>query len=177
MKLFAFLFVTILLASCADISKGEQITTIDGLVKTVDSISTVLIENNSDEIITISRQSHTIEKRIKDNFENDTVDFEFGKKLDEFKHLLNSLKPIQDMFSELSKNSKLEKKILLKLKHDIENGNGERGKYDEYVQFEKEKVKELCLLLVQYTTSKKEAVGIFQKLHSEINEFSLKLLP
>ena len=130
-----------------------------------------------DEIMTISREAHTVEKRITDNFDTDTIDFEFAKKMEAFKGVLNSFAPLQEMFLRLTNDSKTEKLALIKLKNDIENGNGDRAKYAEFVSFEQAKVKQICSLLAEYSELKKETVATFQKLHTEINDYSLTFLP
>ena len=99
MKLLLFLSIFTLF-SCADLKKGQQIETIDALSKSVDSISTVLIENKLEQIDPIVRQSRTIEKRILDKYNPDSIiDLETGKKLDQFKEMLNTFDPLEKSLS------------------------------------------------------------------------------
>lgn len=165
------------LFSCADLKKGQQIETIDALSKSVDSISTVLIENKLEQIEPIVRQSRTIEKRILDKFNPDSIiDLETGKKLDQFKEMLNTFDPLEKAYNDLKKYSKKESIALKELKSDIENSNGERAKYDEFVSFEMKKVNQLRQLLSDYVQTKNKSVKTFNTIHEDVNAFSLKLI-
>ena len=177
MKFLLFLFIIILSTSCADLKKGDQIEIITELEKSIDSISTVLIENKLEQIAPIIRQSRTIEKRIVDKFNPDSIiDLETGKKLDAFKEMLNSFDPMEKAYRDLLKSSKKESVILKELKSDIENGNGERAKYTEFVAFEVKKVNQLRQLLSDYVKTKNQSVKTFNTVHEDVNKFSLKLI-
>lgn len=150
---------------------------IDSLNKSIDSISTVLIENKFEQMDPIVRQSRTIEKRIIDKFNPDSIiDLETGKKLDVFKEMLNTFEPLEKAYKDLLQNSKKEKIVLSELKSDIENGNGDRARYTEYVAFEAKKVKELRQLLSDYVQTKNQSSKTFNTVHNDVNTFSLKLI-
>lgn len=169
--------LTLTLFSCADLKKGQQIETIDALSKSVDSISTVLIENKLEQMDPIFRQSRTIEKRILDKFNPDSIiDIETGKKLDMFKEMLNTFEPLEKAYKDLLLNSKKEKIVLNELKSDIENGNGDRSRYAEYVAFEAKKVNQLRQLLSDYVQTKNQSSKTFNTIHNDVNTFSLKLI-
>lgn len=171
------LALTLTLFSCADLKKGQQIETITALEKSIDSINTVLIENKLEQIDPIIRQSRTIEKRILNKFNPDSIiDLSTGKKLDQFKEMLNTFDPLEKAYNDLKKSSKKESIALKELKSDIENSNGERAKYDEFVSFEMKKVNQLRQLLSDYVQTKNKSVKIFNTIHEDINAFSLKLI-
>lgn len=169
--------LTLTLFSCADLKKGQQIETIVALEKSIDSINTVLIENKLEQIDPIIRQSRTIERRILDKFNPDSIiDLETGKKLDQFKEMLTTFDPLHKAYSDLKKYSKKESIALKELKSDIENSNGDRAKYDEYVSFEIKKVDQLRQLLSDYVQTKNKSVKTFNAIHEDVNTFSLKLI-
>lgn len=173
----ALTLILALFSSCADLKKGKQIEMIDSLNKSIDSISTVLIENKFEQMDPIVRQSRTIEKRIIDKFNPDSIiDLETGKKLDVFKEMLNTFEPLEKAYKDLLLNSKKEKIVLSELKSDIENGNGDRARYTEYVAFEAKKVKELRQLLSDYVQTKNQSSKTFNTVHNDVNTFSLKLI-
>lgn len=171
------LALTLTLFSCADLKKGQQIETITALEKSIDSINTVLIENKLEQIDPIVRQSRTIEKRILNKFNPDSIiDLATGKKLDQFKEMLNTFEPLEKAYKDLKKHSKKESIALKELKSDIENSNGERAKYDEFVSFEAKKVEQLRQLLSDYVQTKNQSVKTFDTIHEDVNTFSLKLI-
>lgn len=176
MKFFFFIFVVFLFVSCSDIKKGEQLETIEILQKSLDSINTVLIENKFLELEKIGIESKAIETKIKENYSSDTIDVEFAEKLSTFKEMINSIEPLKNAYSKLLKNTKEEKSDLLKLKNDIENGNGERSKYQEYVNFESNKTQQLRTLLIQYVNQRKIRLETYQSLHKIIFDFSFSLI-
>ena len=58
----------------------------------------------------------------------------------------------------------------------IENGNGDRKKYAEYVAFEEAKTQQLRVLLTDYVVEKEKTMTDFDSLYPEMNAFSLSLL-
>ena len=79
MRFLSFIGLTILLSSCSDFSKGEQLESIAQLNKTVDSIETVLIENKIEDLEEISLDAETVTSRIKENLNSDTLDLKLAK--------------------------------------------------------------------------------------------------
>lgn len=176
MKFFTFIFILFLLASCADIHKGDQLASIETLHKSLDSITTVLIENNYTEIEDLTNESNAVAEKIKDNYSSDTLDLEFAKKLDDYRQMLLSFQPLKNAYSLLLKNTKEEKLSLVKLKQDIEKGNGERAKYQEFVDFEKVKTQQIRYLLSDYVAERKKTLETHQRLYNEIDEYSFSLI-
>lgn len=180
MKNSRLLFLSILLiliaGSCSDLKKGEQLKAIDAMNTTLDSINTVLIENEIDTLPALITATIGVELRIKNNYYSDTIDMELGKKMDAFKRMRKMLGPLNNTFITLRTGTKEEKEILQKLKMDIENGNGDRKKYPEYVSFEQNKVDQLRKLLNEYVEGKNKTFENFDEIYNEMNEFSLKLL-
>lgn len=174
-----FLFIAIIgisLASCSDLKKGEQLKSIEALNKSVDSIETVLLENEIDTLSALITATITLELRIKNNYFSDTIDMELGKKMDAFKRTRRRLGPLSGTFNTIRIGVKEERDILTKLRSDIENGNGDRKKYPDYVAFEQKKVTQLRSLLEAYVKEKKETMEIIDRIYPEMNAFSLSLL-
>ena len=176
MKFFAFILTVILFSSCADLKKGEQLEAIDSMSKTVDSISTVLIENKYEEIKQISVESYEVQKKIKENFSSDTISIEFAKKLDKFKVMIESFDLLNKQFILLNENSKEEKVKLESLNKDITTASGQRDKYEEFIQFEKVKVQQLSNLLKEYIELRKTTLNTYETLYDEIYEFSFSFM-
>ena len=66
MKFLNLIFFILLFASCADMHKAEELASIESLHKSLDSITTVLIENNFTEIDDFTIESQEVAQKIKD---------------------------------------------------------------------------------------------------------------
>ena len=176
MKFLNLIFFLLLFASCADMHKGEELASIESLHKSLDSITTVLIENNFTEIDDFTIESQEVAQKIKDNYNSDTINLTFAKKLDSYREMLLSFQPLKKAYSLLLKNTKKEKISLTKLRDDIINGNGERAKYQAFIHFEKIKTQQICQLLSDYVIERKKTIETHQKLYNEIDEYSFNLI-
>lgn len=179
MKRFLVAFVAgcaLLLTSCMDLETSNQLEKIAAMNKTLDSIETVFNENKFDSLSAISLSAYTVENRIKNHYHSDTINMAFGQKMDAFKVMRRSLSPCGKSMSLIPPTIADERKKLKELQTDIENGNGEREKYDEYVKFEEVKVAQLRSVLSDYVETKNTAEKTYADLYDELNAFSLSLL-
>lgn len=176
MKYFLFILSIIALSSCSDLNKGKQLESIDKMNVSLDSIQTVLFQHEIDTIAALGVAANTLELRIKNNYYADTIDMALGKKMDAYKVMRRTFGPMGRSFSVIKNGVLSEKEVLKNLKSDIENGYGERKKYDEHIQFEEGKVDQLRSLLKEYVTEKEKTMKTFFELHDELNTFSLELL-
>jgi len=171
-----FSVLSILLASCSDLNKKDQLTKIDEMNESLDSIKTVLLENKIDTITQLMFATSQVEQRIKTNYVSDTINMELAKKMNAFKVSRKRLRPLGKSYNNINHGVEEEKEALRLLKSDIENGSGGRNKYNEYVMFEESKVHQLRMLLKDYVSSKSKTITELDKLYPEMNEFSLSLL-
>lgn len=167
---------TLLLTSCMDLETSNQLERIASMNKTIDSIETVFNENKFDSLSTISLKAYSVENRIKNHYYSDTINLAFGRKMDAFKVMRRSLTPCGKAMSMIPPTIADERKKLEELKTDIENGDGEREKYDEYVKFEEVKVGQLRAVLNDYVEAKNSAMKTYHDLYDELNNFSMSLL-
>lgn len=174
MKYFLLLLPLLGLLSCTDLNKGKQISAIDGMNKTIDSIQTVLLENEIDTIAALQVATNTVELRIKNYYYADTIDMALGRKMDAYKVMRRSLGPLGRSYVTIKNGVIAERTALSNLKKDIENGDGDRKKYDEYVQFEQGKVDQLRSLLSEYVKEKNKTMKTFNELHQELYDFSME---
>ncbi|MFN5149532.1 MAG: hypothetical protein ACK457_02780 [Flavobacteriia bacterium] len=174
MKYLFFVLPIITLLSCTDLNKGKQISAIDGMNRTIDSIQTVLLENQIDTIPALQVATNTVELRIKNYYYADTIDMALGRKMDAYKVMRRSLGPLGRSFITIKNGVTAEHTALENLKKDIENGDGDRQKYDEYVEFEKDKVDQLRKLLTEYIKEKDKTMKSFNDLHQELYDFSME---
>lgn len=176
MKYPFILLVLIGLFSCTDLKKGEQIHSIEEMDKSLDSIHTILADNNFSSISEFSTIASTTDSRIKMNYESDTLELNFARKLDAYNKMRKSFSLLNLFFLQLSNDIESEKIVLKKLKLDIDNGNGERDKYASHINFEKDKVEKLNNSLLDYISLRESTLRTFNDIQDEINTFSLSLL-
>jgi hypothetical protein len=143
---------------------------------TLDSIQSILIKNDYTSISDLAAQASKIDNRIKSNYESDTLDLDFAKKLDEYKIMRKSFEILNLSNSQMINDIESEKIALKKLKADIDKGNGERNKYPDYIEFEKNKVSKLNDLLLVYLNLRETTLKSFNDVNNEINAFSFSLI-
>ncbi|MFK7783523.1 MAG: hypothetical protein AB8B56_00330 [Crocinitomicaceae bacterium] len=168
--------IVLFLSSCMDLKTSEQLETIESMNQTIDSLETVFNENKLDSIAKISLGAYGIENRIKNNYVSDTINIELGKKMDAFKVMRRNLKPLGKSLSIIPESIEEERAKLKELQADIENGNGKREKYDEYISFEQGKVDQLKTLVTEYIRVKDQSIQTYDDLFDELNAFSMSLL-
>jgi hypothetical protein len=200
MKIFSFFIlfaVTLLFASCGDLDKPKHLKAIAKMEESIDSMHIVLKENRLDTLAGIQIAANALLTRFKTYYVTDTIDMELGKKMNQFKRVMKSIKPkkgrgaktstesneiiiadrsIGNGFAVVHSGLKAEEQTLTDLKKDIENGNGRRDKYAEYIKFEQQKVFQLQQLLKAYVDHKNKTIKDFNEIYGELNAFSLKLM-
>lgn len=176
MKIFYVLLLGFLVVSCADIQRTEQLSKIDAMNETLDSLEQVFITHQIDTMAQLKHSAYQVENRIKTYYVSDTINMELGRKMDEFKKMRKRFGPMGRATGMITNGIKEEREKLELLKNDIDNGNGERDKYDEHLQFEQGKVDQLRVLTEDYVDMKTTSLETFNNLYDELNAFSLSLV-
>ena len=195
LSVLVLLATTLLFVACVDLDKPKHLKAIAQMEKSLDSMDVVLKENRLDTLAGIQIAANALLTRIKTYYTSDTVDVELGKKMNQFKRVMRAIKPkkgrmqnkdhdttvivmadrsIGNGFSVVHTGVKAERQTLLVLKKDIENGNGRRDKYAEYIKFEQDKVHQLQFLLKAYVDHKNKTIKDFNEIYTELNAFSLE---
>jgi hypothetical protein len=182
--LLGILFLT--LVSCTDFDRKEQLKQIANMKQTVDSLQKNLEINRIDTLAGLRTAVMNLELRIRNNYTADTIDLELSKKMAQYQTVKKFFVAEKEEGGEneslnsqtlgaaylVVKNGFLqEQKTLDLLKSDIENGNGERNKYNEYLQFEQNKVKQLTILLDDYKKHKDKVLKMFFDVYNELDPF------
>ena len=177
-KLYGVFFIafSLLFVSCADLNKKKQLSEIKTLNNYLDSIHQIITEKRLDSISQMSRKSGDVELRIKNYLISDTINLELGKKMDAYKIMRKKCPSLNKDISELKALIKEEKVALKELKHDIDNASGRKDKYDEYISFEKNKVKKIKLLFNEFSKNKTYVFNTYKNLHEELYTFSISLI-
>jgi hypothetical protein len=162
--------------SCMDLETSARLERIAAMERTIDSVEVVFAEHKVDSMAVMSINAYSVENRIKRNYTADTIDMEFGRKMDAFKVMRRNFKPMGKATSAIPTSIEEVREKLSQLKADIENGDGKREKYDEYLTFEETKVGQLRTLLNEFVETKIATLKTYNELYAELNEFSMSLL-
>ncbi len=177
MKTLSILFLSFLvLTSCSDVKKSNQIASIDEMSEKLEGIKAEIEANKVDSSKRISVDARETELRIKNNYFADTIDVKFGVKMDRHKNMRRAMDKLDKMYNNAIVGCNEVIESLRQLKHDIENGDGDRKKYDEFLAFEKSKFEQVEVLSHEYLETKKFAVETYDALFKEIEDFSYQLL-
>lgn len=174
--LFLLTLATLFLTACSDAVKPRQLSSIDELTQKLDSLSTLIEANKLDSAEHYAQMAQGVELRIKNNYFSDTVDLALGKKMDAYKIMRRKFGPLAADYLNILNGSKEINESLRQLRHDIDNGDGERDKYDEYIVFEKSKVEQIEAMAKDYMDTREATMSTFTALHNEMDAFSRDLV-
>ncbi len=174
-KIGFILFAGLLLMACSDFAKKDQLVKIVDFQKKINELEAQLTKNKIDTISGIKLATAEVELRIKKNLYLDTINLALGKKMDDYKIMRRSFMPLAKSYNQLIKGISEERLALSNLKLDIENGEGDRGKYNDYITFEANKINQLKALLQSYISSKDETMKTFFRLHPYLDSLSRTL--
>jgi hypothetical protein len=177
MKKFIIVFFGILLfTSCADMQRETYLKEIVVLQDKLLEIENTLPDSRITDISSIKIKTVQTELRIKQNLQLDTIDLELAKKLDAYKLMRKSIKPMMKQFVKVREGIKEEKGVLKRLHQDIQDGRGERQRYATYIRFERKKVKQLSELNADYLRAKAKFFSEYARLYPSVEAFSQSLL-
>lgn len=180
----------LIVSSCNDFQRKNQLHSIETMNKSLDSMYHVLQENRIDTLSGIIIAINRIEIRIKENYHSQIIDLTFAKRMNRFREIKHAFEAESEegesgereketllgaSYVRINKGIQEEKEMLKKLHTDIDQGNGIRSKYDEYVAFEQGKVNQIKTLLTFYVKQKREVLGEFYPLYDSLDAFATKL--
>lgn len=176
MRFLLFIALFFLVFSCTDIKKSKRIERISAMEKSLDSIEKIMNNTKIDSLADMQLAAQGVELRIKNNYKLDTINLDFGKKMDDYKRMRRAIPKLKGNWDKIKKGISEMRKSLINLKTDFENNSGKREKYDEYVKFEQNKLNQLRLLCDECTKGQKKIMDTYTRLHPELYQFSLDLV-
>lgn len=175
MKYFFLVITCLSLYACSSSNNEKHLEQIAKMNTSLDSLEKVMLANEIDTIAALRIATNGVELRIKNNYYSDTIDMELGKKMDAYKVMRRKLGPLSRSFTTVKTGITEERLSLKNLKTDIQNGNGDQSKYQEYVDFENGKVNQLSKILAEYVVEKTKTMKTFHELHQELYDFSIEV--
>jgi chromosome segregation ATPase len=176
MKFLLLLSLFFLVFSCTDIKKNKRVERISSMTKTLDSIQKTINTSKIDSLADMQLAAQGVELRIKNNYKLDTINLDFGKKMDDYKRMRRAIPKLKGNWDKVKKGIVEMRKSLNNLKTDIENTSGKREKYDEYLKFEQNKLNQLRLLCDECLKGQKKILDTYIRLHTELFRFSMELV-
>ncbi len=161
--------------SCSDFEKENQTARVDVLMGQVEGIEKAFLKIKIDSISALQMSTYEVERQIKQNYSPDSINLVLGKKMNDYKRMRKMLGPLGKEEVRLKKSLLEEREQLTKLGSDILNGYGKRELYNEYIDFETQKVNQIKVLYEEYDKTRAQFLEIYQRLHNELIAFSARL--
>lgn len=165
-----------LLVSCSDLDKQEQLKSVKKELTRLQLLSKKIEDKRLNDVATFRINTMQTELKIKQNLYLDTINLELARQLDAFKIMRRSIKPVVKQRQQLKKGINEEKKVLESLYQDIEQGRGERNRYDEFILFEHNKVEQLTALTADYMRAKSKLYNEYYRLYPPVNALANELV-
>ena len=174
MKLGVFIFLLVLLSSCADLKKSEQLDSLEGLsVKLVELQD--LKMGSVDTIQLYMGRVNLIDSLIILNYQNDTLNFQNAKDIDAFMNLKAVFPELNSSLIFIDSAIVLKTNAIESLKKDIENSTGDRSKYPAFISFEEGEVGKIETQLEESQLRLSESIMTFNSLYPAVNDYLVSL--
>jgi hypothetical protein len=175
-KFILLLFVSVLTFACVDFKRDQLLRKVAKMDRNLLVLVGKLKDDRMNDIASIKLNTIQTELRVKQNLHLDTIDMELAKKLDAYKVMRRSIKPMLQQYLKVKEGIKEEKRVLKQLRKDINEGRGERNRYAEYIRFERQKVSQLSSLTTEFLRAKEQFFKDYALLYPPIEAFSRTLL-
>jgi hypothetical protein len=170
-----FLMLAVLLGSCKDAEKDAYLLEIDQMNLQLDSLWNEIEQNNIDTLKGISKTVELVIAKVQKNYFPDSIDLEIAGMMNIYKGIKKSLERNSGNLAKAKAAIPEIKETLGNLKHDIENGAGNREQYAENVEYERGKVKQVDELLSFYFKAQNSSVSSFNDIHAKVEAFANEL--
>lgn len=179
MKPYVTFLLILLLTACESTEKHKQLSRLTKMIAQTDSLKSVLLQNKIDSVVDYQVQANALMMRLKNNYRPTKIDLNFGRKVNEFKELQmlfilekeENKRTLPGEFGVVFSSLDEEKMTLNLLKVDVENGRGDKKKYNEFINFEQGKLNTIEGMLEHYLMRKKRYLPRFKECLQELNEF------
>ena len=164
MKFIPGILILVVLFSCSDLSRSDRLSQLDELNDSLDSMEVVAIAMEENKISSMLEASEQVSRKIEE-LDPDTIEYDFAIRLDRFKQMNAICTEAKLNYERISDLIKEERTSINNLYKDIENDQGLRNKYDEYIRLEKDKTEQLLERLNGYIDELTVAINTFDELN------------
>lgn len=173
MKLIFLFSALFLFQSCTDWKKPKQLDSVEVLSEKLAELEQSY--SNFGEFSSVLSMVTEVESRLVHHSNGDTLTLEFAKVLDRYSSISPSLLLIEKQIPYIDSIFKIRNNGILSLGQDIENGVGDRSKYDQNIQFEEVSLSELSKLVERCDSILNNARGNFKELNEQVEKYSVEL--
>ncbi|MGM0478795.1 MAG: hypothetical protein ACQERC_06200 [Bacteroidota bacterium] len=159
-------------SGCQDQHKKQHIAELDDMQSTLDSISSQVNDTNRRNTHTINMAVRNTIIQVKNNYLPDTINYEVAERMNDYKEIRKALSSNSGNYAKVKQAIPEVQQKIEDLKHDIENGVGNRDKYDEYIQFERKKIQDIKDIFSYYQKTNKQFIDRFDSLHPIVSSFA-----
>ncbi|MBW7867078.1 MAG: hypothetical protein H3C31_02000 [Brumimicrobium sp.] len=171
-KWFFFFFLAFSLISCKDKIKETYIIEIEKMVHSLDSLQEISENFDKSQIDQMLEKIHLTLSHIKSHENMDTISYVLASQYDTYKDIPTTISINSGNLAKVKVAIPEVKEKLEDLKHDIQNGINERDKYEEFLEFERNKVKEIETVLEYYTSINQKYILLYDSLQPIMEEFN-----
>jgi len=148
--------------SCKDKEKESQLAQINTLENTLDSLALLANEHRIDTLGALIQHIKTETKKFSSLYYPDTIDLKIAGMMNSYKQARKAMSSNSGNLAKVNQSIPEVQQKLKDLTHDIENGVGQRDKYQEHIRFEVGKVEQIKNILDFYILNKLKYDSIFR---------------
>jgi chromosome segregation ATPase len=170
-----FLMLAVLLGSCKDAEKDAYLAEIEQMNLQLDSLWNEIEQNKTDTLKVVTNTIDLVIAKVQKNYFPDSIDLEIAGMMNLYKGIKKTLDRNSGNLAKAKAAIPEIKETLGNLKHDIENGAGNREQYAENVEYERGKVNRVDELLSFYFNAQNASVSSFNDIHAKVEAFANEL--
>ena len=176
MRLLISIFVVSILFACKDEQKSKHLAEINAMEQDLDSLSLVANDTSGRVPYNVNMSVQNTILKVKNNYLPDTINYAVAEMMNDYKEIRKAVMSNSGNLAKVKQSIPEVQQKVKDLKHDIENGVGEREKYEEYVNFEKKKIADIEEVLDYYLKTKTKFYNRYDSLHPIVSNFADSLL-
>lgn len=147
MRYWTFLISLIMLSSCSEFQKPDQLAALDKLELRIDSLQVLCEELQELDLASIQNKRADLISTVGQL--QDTIDLNTAVLIDKVLIATGEAVELERQVAFLDSCLELEKNQLHSLRNDIKGALGKRNKYDEYIVFEEDRIDSLFMVADQ----------------------------
>lgn len=139
-KPFVFILIALLFTACADLNKSEQLERIERMESEIiewnEGLESFDDQTWKDRLL----EAESTIAQLK-QLESDTISLQDALSIDNYRNLQLDMIAVNTLHVQCAEGMKVIELQLTKLKTDIDSGNGQRHKYDDFITEEEAQMK------------------------------------
>lgn len=168
--------ISITFSSCSNGEKKEFLTEIEQMESKLDSMKAVANDSTIHFPNQVNISVRNTILKIKNNYTPDTIDYKLAEKINGYKEIRKAVSKNSGNLAKVKQTIPEVEKKLADLKHDIENNVNDREKYQEFINYEQAKVKEIETVLSYYIETTEKYYNRYDSLHPIVNHIGDSLI-